>query len=181
VKNWGAALLLSVILGMGGCGGEAPKPTKVPMPPVEKKAGAPAKPAAPPSAEVKAEPPPPAAAYDYTSKGKVNPFRPLVVEKVETPAKPKGVEEIPPDATPLERIDLDKLKLVAVVWNIPEPKAMVEDSTGKGYILTKGTPIGKHRGQVSRIHATGVVVTEKYEPSPGNPKTREVTLKLYAD
>jgi len=182
VKNWGAALLLSMILGMGGCGGDAPKPTKVPMPPAEKKVGAPAKPSVQPAAEVKAEPPPVSAAYNYTSRGKVNPFKPLVVEKPEAPpVKSKGVEEIPPDATPLERIDLDKLKLVAVVWNIPEPKAMVEDSAGKGYILTKGTPIGKHRGQVSRINSTGVVVTERYEPSPGNPKTREVTLKLYAD
>jgi len=57
----------------------------------------------------------------------------------------------------------------------------VEDSTGKGYILTKGTPIGKHRGQVSRIHSAGVVVTERHEASSGNQKTREVTLKLYAD
>jgi len=183
VKKWGAALLLSVILGIGGCGGEAPKPTKVPMPPVDKKAGGPVPAKAPPSAEVKAESPPPVVSYTYNPKGKVNPFRPLVVEKPEAPVKPKakGVEEIPPDATPLERIDLDKLKLVAVVWNIPEPKAMVEDSGGKGYILTKGTPIGKHRGQVSRILAAGVVVTEKYEAAPGNMKTREVTLKLYAD
>ena len=183
MKKWGAALLLSVILGMGGCGGEAPKPTKVPMPPVEKKAGGPvpAKAPAPPAGEVKAESPPPVVMYTYSSKGKVNPFRPLVVEKPETSAKPKGVEEIPSDATPLERIDLEKLKLVAVVWNIPEPKAMVEDSGGKGYILAQGTPIGRHRGQVSRIFAGGVVVTERVEASPGNMKTREVTLKLYAD
>jgi len=184
VKKWGATLLLSAILGIGGCGGEAPKPTKVPMPPVDKKAGGPvpAKAPAPSAAEVKAESPPPAVAYTYNPKGKVNPFKPLVVEKPEAPVKAaKSVEVIPPDATPLERIDLDKLKLVAVVWNIPEPKAMVEDSGGKGYILTKGTPIGKQRGQVSRIFAAGVVVTEKYEASPGSMKTREVTLKLYAD
>ncbi len=183
MKKWGAALLLSVILGIGGCGGEAPKPTKVPMPPVEKKAGGPvpAKVPAPPPGEVKAESPPPAVAFTYNPKGKVNPFKPLVVEKPAAPVKPKGVEEIPPDATPLERIDLDKLKLVAVVWNIPEPKAMVEDSGGRGYILTKGTPIGKHRGQVSRIFSAGVVVTERDEAAPGTKKTREVTLKLYAD
>ncbi len=185
MKTWGAALILSVILGAGGCGGEAPKPTKVPMPPAEKKAAAPAPAKAPApvsaAAEVKAEAPPPAVSYTYNSKGKVNPFKPLVIEKPEVAQKPKGVEEIPPDATPLERIDLDKLKLVAVVWNIPDPKAMVEDSSGKGYILTKGTPIGKHRGLVSRISPGGVVVTEKVEAAPGSMKTREVTLKLYAD
>ena len=184
MKKWGAALLLSLILGIGGCGGESPKPTKVPMPPVEKKTGGPvpAKTPASPAAEVKAESPPPVTTYTYNPKGKVNPFKPLVIEKPEAPVKPKGkIEEVPPDATPLERIELDKLKLVAVVWNIPEPKGMVEDSTGKGYILIKGTAIGRHRGQVSRISAAGVVVTEKYEATPGNMKTREVTLKLYAD
>jgi type IV pilus assembly protein PilP len=184
VKKWGAALLLSLILGIGGCGGEAPKPTKVPMPPVEKKASGPTPAKAPvqPSTEVKTEPLPPMLAYTYNPKGKVNPFQPLVVEKPETPVKPKGaVEEISPDATPLERLDLDKVKLVAVVWNIPEPKALVEDSGGKGYIISKGTPLGKNKGQVTRIFASGVVVTEPFETSPGKMKTREITLKLYAD
>jgi Tfp pilus assembly protein PilP len=184
VKKWGAALLLSLILGIGGCGEDSPKPTKIPMPPVEKKANGPtpAKTPAQPSAEVKAEPPPPMLAFTYDPKGKVNPFQPLVVEKPQVPVKPKGgVEEISPDATPLERLDLDKVKLVAVVWNIPEPKAMVEDSGGKGYIITKGTPLGKNRGKVTRISASGVVVTEPYDTSPGKTKTREITLKLYAD
>ena len=118
MKKWGATLLLSLILGIGGCGGESPKPTKVPMPPVEKKAIGPTagKSPAQPSAEVKAEPPPPMLAYTYNPKGKVNPFQPLVVDKPDAPVKAKkGVEEVSPDATPLERLDLDKIKLVAVL------------------------------------------------------------------
>jgi type IV pilus assembly protein PilP len=183
VKTWGAALLLSGILGIGGCGGEAPKPTKVPMPPVEKKAAgpAPARPSPPVSAEVKSEAPPVPVSYTYNPQGKVNPFKPLVVEKPpEKPSKTKGAEEIPADATPLERMDLDKIKLVAIVWAVPDPKAMVEDSGGKGYIISKGTRIGKNKGQVTQITGNGVVVTER-EGSPGNIKNREVTLKLYAD
>jgi len=182
VNKWGAALLLSVILGIGGCGGEAPKPTKVPMPPAQKKTAGPTptKAPLPPAAEVKSEMPPVPVSYTYDPKGKVNPFKPLVEEKPEKPQKPKGAEEIPRDATPLERMDLDKVKLVAIVWNIPEPKAMIEDSGGKGYILSKGTRIGKNRGQVTKITGNGVVVTER-EGSPGNMKTREVTLKLFAE
>ena len=96
--------------------------------------------------------------------------------------KPKGGVKKSLRMRPLlERLDLDKVKLVAVVWNIPEPKAMVEDSGGKGYIITKGTPLGKNRGKVTRISASGVVVTEPYDTSPGKTKTREITLKLYAD
>ncbi len=184
MKKWGAALVLSMILGIAGCGGEAPKPTKVPMPPVEKKAAGPvpSKAQLPSSSEVKIEPPPALVSYTYNPKGKVNPFKPLVVEKKETPqSKAKGTEEIPPDATPLERMDLDKIKLVALVWSIPDPKAMVEDAGGKGYILSKGTRVGKNKGQVTKISQNGVVVTERVEGSPSNAKTREVTLKLYAD
>jgi type IV pilus assembly protein PilP len=104
------------------------------------------------------------------------------VDKPDAPVKAKkGVEEVSPDATPLERLDLDKIKLVAVVWNIPEPKALVEDAGGRGYIITKGTPLGKNKGQVTRISAAGVVVTEPFETSPGKTRTREITLKLYAD
>ena len=57
----------------------------------------------------------------------------------------------------------------------------VEDAGGKGYILIKGTRIGKNQGQVSRITAAGIFVQEKVEGADGKMKTREVPLRLYAD
>jgi len=165
MKGIGAIfVIISLILLLGGCGGESPKPTKVPVPPAGKP-GVPAK-----------TPPP-----------KTNPFKPLVVEKPETPPPPKKevVETkpaLPPEPlTPLEKIELSQLKLVAIIWHIREPKAMVEDGTGKGYIIAKGTPIGKNKGTVTQIGATGVVITEKHEVTPGKPSPRDITLKLYGD
>ncbi len=183
----GAIVLLGLFLTFIGCGGEAPKPTKVPIPPVGQKSAvpAPAKEPPGPTAEVKTTEPPPAAFYNYNPQGKSNPFQPLVVEKTETPVSPqkkleqaaRGEEKEP--GTPLERMELGSLRLVAVVWNIANPRAMVEDSGGKGYILTVGTRIGKNRGQVTKITPSGVVVSEKYE-TDGKIKTREVPLRLYA-
>jgi len=180
----GTISLLSIFSIFLGCGGEAPKPTKVPIPPpAPKVATRPPQKAAPPQvAELKVEPPPPVT-YHYRAEGKPDPFKPLVVEKVEAPKtarKPEKVEKEVP-GTDLEKMDLSALKLVAVIWGIPNPRAMVEDSRGRGYILSVGTRIGKNEGRVSKINSTGMIVTEKYETSDGKFKTREVPMRLYVD
>jgi type IV pilus assembly protein PilP len=183
----GTVLLVIFSLTFFGCGGESPKPTKVPIPPVGQKpaASAPAKePAAPPPEAKAPDSSPPPATYSYNPQGKTNPFQPLVVEKKEAPPDGKRAEAArkvdEKSLTPLERLDLAGLKLVAVVWDIPQPRALVEEAGGKGYILSLGTRVGKNRGQVTRIAASGVVVTEKHEID-GKWKPREVPLRLYAE
>lgn len=181
-------LLLGVFLVSVGCGGgEAPKPTKVPIPPSAPKTAAkvPAKEVPRPAAGVRIEPPS-AVLYAYNPRGKRNPFQPLVVEKKATPPPKKKIEqaakkEKEEPRTPLERFDLTALKLVAVVWNIPHPRAMVEDSSGKGYILSLGTRVGKNQGQVTKITSAGVVITQKVEGADGKLRTLETPLRLYAE
>ena len=138
-----------------------------------------------PSGDVRVEPLP-ATSYTYNPQGKPNPFQPLVVEKTETAAGKKKIEqavkkEKEEPGTPLEKVDLKALKLVAVVWDITNPRAMVEDSLGKGYILTLGTRVGKNQGQVTKITSAGVVVSEKLEAADGKMRTVETPLRLYMD
>ena len=183
MERFGIILLLGIILTLGSCGGEAPKATKVPMPPAGKKAPAPAPASVPYGVESKVELMA-GEKYTYDPKGKPDPFKPLIVEKTEAAptAKPKPSAEAALEAaTPLERMDLGQLKLVAVVWNISDPKGMVEDDTGKGYILSIGTPIGKNKGKVTQINSSGILVSERFEDSTGKFKSRQVTLKLYPD
>jgi len=177
------AFFLGLTLILWGCGGEAPKPAKVPMPPMAKKAPivTPAKKPFPLTVELKAEFPP-LEKYTYNPRGKPDPFRPLIVEKTEI--APKKVAEkamVEAGATPLERMDLGQFKLVAIIWDIRDPKAMVEDKGGNGYILSKGTAIGKNHGRVTDITPEAVVVAERYEPHMGKFKTREVPLKLHGE
>lgn len=185
MKRFGTILFLGTILTLGSCGGEAPKATKVSMPPVGKKAPAPAPIPASMSSLVAAKAEPTLTEkYVYDPKGKPDPFKPLIVEKTEAASakpKPTSMEAALESATPLEKMDLGQLKLVAVVWNIANPKGMVEDSTGKGYILSFGTPIGKNKGKVTQINSSGILVTERFEDSSGKFKSRQITLKLYPD
>jgi type IV pilus assembly protein PilP len=77
----------------------------------------------------------------YNPKGKIDPFQPLFSEKP-TIASKKSKRKRRTPRTPLERIDLSQLKLVAIVLASSGNRALVEESSGKGYVVKKGTYMG---------------------------------------
>jgi Tfp pilus assembly protein PilP len=83
--------------------------------------------------------------------------------------------------SPLERFELGQLKVVGIVWDVKEPRAMIEDSAGLGYTILVGTPIGTSEGRVKGIHRDQVVVEEFVEDVSGRKKTREISMKLSTD
>ena len=107
----------------------------------------------------------------YSSVGKRDPFRPLSL-------KAKASQRARENLSPLERYELGQLKLVAIVWDIKEPKAMVEDGTGLGYIVKIGTLIGSNEGKVKAIKPTEVVIEEQVTDFYGARKSQEVSMKL---
>ena len=83
--------------------------------------------------------------------------------------------------SPLERFELGQLKVVGIVWDVKEPRAMIEDSAGLGYTILVGTPIGASEGRVKGIHRDQVVVEEFFQDVSGKRKTREISMKLSTD
>jgi len=96
-------------------------------------------------------------AYHYDPMGKKDPFKPLIREERKTAEKILMQKPL----TPLQKYTLAELKLVAIVIGLENPKAMVEDPKGDGYILSKGTLIGDKFGEVTEIKRNEVVVVEK--------------------
>ncbi|MGH8545491.1 MAG: pilus assembly protein PilP, partial [Gammaproteobacteria bacterium] len=86
----------------------------------------------------------------FSAQGKRDPFRPATM-------KAGTVSRRRENLSPLERFDLGQLKVVGVVWNIKEPRAMVEDSGGLGYIVKIGTPIGVNDGKIKAIGRNAIV------------------------
>ncbi len=129
-------------------------------------------------------------AEGYDPSDKVDPFEPLFkpeeeeeepaedesAEEATTAEKPKKKKRIP--RTPLERMDLNQLKLVGIIRAESGNRALVEEASGKGYIISKGTYIGIHSGQVARILRDRVIVEEEYEDIRGEITTRERELKI---
>jgi len=122
-------------------------------------------------------------ALGYDSKGKVDPFIPLVkeepvkVEKTELIDAKAGVRE-KRTKTPLEKIELSQLELKAIIMAPSGNKALVEETNGKGYIIRKGTYIGRHDGRVLRILKDKIVVEELAENHEGKMIAREKEIKL---
>lgn len=117
----------------------------------------------------------------YSARGKRDPFRPMGfgISAAKVPSKCR--EE---NLSPLQQVNLSQLKLVGIVWKIDEPKAMVEDSTGLGYVIKLGTPIGEcqYDGKVKAIRPSEIVIEEKFrDPIFGTSKVREVNMKLPSD
>jgi Tfp pilus assembly protein PilP len=84
--------------------------------------------------------------------------------------------------TELQKIDLDKLKLVAVVVGTATPMAMVEDQSGRGHTLKIGTLVGKRLGQVKHIRRGEVIVQEEFRDFTGKriPQLKELKLEEVA-
>lgn len=100
-----------------------------------------------------------------------DPFRPMNL-RTKTPARARE------NLSPLERFELGQLKIVGIIWDLKEPRAMVEDTAGLGYIVKVGTPIGINDGTVKAIGRSEVIVEESYEDSSGAKRKRDVSMRL---
>ena len=114
----------------------------------------------------------------YEAKDKIDPFEPLFKEKAEIVKKKKNKNKKRIPQTPLERIDLSQLKLVGIIMASSGNRALVEESSGKGYVIKKGTYIGINSGKVVKIKIEKVVVEEEFEDVFGKTKLRQREIKL---
>lgn len=103
-----------------------------------------------------------------------DPFRPPTLQKEIQPRRRENL-------SPLERLNLSQLKLVGIVWGIKEPRAMVEDPSGLGYVIKVGTPIGSNDGKVKAIHRNEVVVEETRVDVTGSRGKRDVRIRLASE
>ena len=116
----------------------------------------------------------------YNPIGKVDPFAPLykeeakkktedIVAKAKEPERPR---------TPLEKLDLAQLKLTAIVTAKNQKRALVEEASGKGYVVEVGTKIGLERGTVVAIDPDRIIIENEAKNDFGKMTIRKRELKL---
>jgi len=117
----------------------------------------------------------------YDPKEQLNPFLPLFREdnqqaSADQSGKSKRKKRVP--QTPLEKISLNQLKLAAIIRTSSGNRALVEDNTGKGFIIKNGTYIGLNSGIVTQINASSVIVEEEIENLMGELILQNTEIKL---
>ena len=116
----------------------------------------------------------------YNPEGKLDPFASLYKDKpvaVSTIGQ-KLLQEPRRPLTPLEKVDLSQLKLVAIIRALSGNIALVEEASGKGYVIKKGTYIGTRSGKVGKILPDRIIVEEESEDFSGKVSVREIEVKL---
>jgi type IV pilus assembly protein PilP len=149
----------------GGCGSNPPSGARPGRP------GPVAATDAPEPAEVRSVPQPAPDLYVYTPAGRRDPFRsPYAL----TP----GGDDDDRERGPLERFDLDQLRLEGCVWGLARPLALIVTPDGSSHHVRAGARIGKHGGRVERVLADRVVVAETYRNANHARITRRTILPL---
>ena len=112
--------------------------------------------------------------YKYKPEGKIDPFSSLF--KVKSESQKKKRKRFP--LTPLEKRDISQFKLVGVILSAKGNKAIIKESSGKGYVISKGTYIGVNEGRVVKILKDKVICEEDVENLFGQIETKSRILKL---
>jgi type IV pilus assembly protein PilP len=104
----------------------------------------------------------------YDPSGRRDPFRP--------PRAAPAHGGLP--RTPLQKYEIGQLRLVAIIYDTVEPRGVVEDEAGLGYIVKVGTPIGPNGGEVQRIERGQIVIREGSVDFYGEHQVAEVVMEL---
>jgi len=95
--------------------------------------------------------------FAYQVEGRPDPFTPFISEKVIQPGEMELLE--PEKLTGMRQFEPGQLSLVAIMFTENNPMAMVEDSSHKGYVIRRGTKIGRS-GIVSDILPNQVIIKQ---------------------
>ena len=78
----------------------------------------------------------------------------------------------------LEKIDLSQLSLTGIILAVSGNKALVQEASGRGHVISTGTSIGIHGGRVTEVQKDRVIVKEKMKDVMGRIFFQETELKL---
>ncbi len=97
--------------------------------------------------------------FEYQLEGRQDPFEPFLKPKVVADFDPNEIVESDETLTGMQLFEPGQLTLVAIMQTGKDNIAMVEDSTGKGYVVRVGMKIGR-RGEIISIDSHKVAIEE---------------------
>jgi len=112
------------------------------------------------------------AGFEYRREGRPDPFFPFLTEEI-LQAEAAAREEL----TGMRKFEPGQLTLVAIVFTERGPVAMVQDSAGVGYIIRKGTKIGRN-GEVKEIIPNKVIIEQQTFSLSRQKRFRTVEMVL---
>jgi type IV pilus assembly protein PilP len=115
--------------------------------------------------------------FVYQYENRKDPFMPFVTENATSHSQDEIIDDGGEPLTGMQLFEPGQLTLVGLLNKGGEYYAMVEDSTGKGYTLTKGMKIGR-RGVIRDIGPAKVSIEESGITRAGKKMVTSVEMVL---
>jgi type IV pilus assembly protein PilP len=117
--------------------------------------------------------------FEYLMENRPDPFMPFITEKAATKetGDPNEIVDKSEPLTGMQIFEPGQLSLVALLETENDKYAMVQDFTGKGYVISEGTKIGK-RGVVKTIEPNKVLIEETAETRAGKKIVTYIDMVL---
>lgn len=117
--------------------------------------------------------------YEYQVENRPDPFAPFVAgpAQANNPVTPDEILENNEVLTGMQLFEPGQLTLVAMLMTGGDTLAMVQDSTGRGYVIEEGMKIGR-RGVITRITENKVLIEETAQTRSGKVLKNEIAMVL---
>ena len=130
--------------------------------------------------------------YAYDPNSLTDPFLPFIapqdemnIPKTAKPLEEDSSTEAPPEParplTPLELMSVAEIEtgLKAIMWGEMGRRAVIQDPTGKGYIVSIGTPIAGSNGVITEIFKDRIVIQQEvWDKKAKKMIVKNVSVKL---
>ncbi len=110
----------------------------------------------------------------------LDPFVPFITVESGHPGDDEEEQNAAP-LTPLQKMSVSEIEkgLKAITWGELGKRAVIEDSTGRGYIVNVGTPAGERSGVITEISKDHLVIhQELWDRKAKKRFPQEFTVKL---
>jgi type IV pilus assembly protein PilP len=111
----------------------------------------------------------------------LDPFIPFLVPETAANLGEDEQDQKAAPLTPLQKMTLSEIEkgLKAITWGELGKKAVIEDATGRGYIVGIGTPAGEHSGVITQISSDHLVIQQEIWDRKAKKRfPQEYTVKL---
>ena len=110
--------------------------------------------------------------FIYDAKSRRDPFQPYVE------IRSASAMTVPSYLSPLQRYELSEFKLVGIMWDVHDPKAMFIDPDHQVHVVGRDESIGKKNGYIAAIREGEVVVVESNRARDGLLTYKPTVLRI---
>ena len=117
--------------------------------------------------------------FVYDPVGRRDPFKPWRPFAIKKAMDPKG-SQISEEAklveitNPLLKHEVERYSVLAIMWDIAKPRALIKDPEGKSHVVFQGSLLGRNGGSIRSLREGEVVITERVDVNGERKATTKI-------